>query len=684
MWAQEFYNRGFDFPGNANGVSTYWERYLKDVDEGVYWITLEGGYNRNAVYYQRIFKQEAFGEAGVSQIFRNNTEVPYDFYVYARGEETVGEVKVKILSEDSDTLHKMSIGHAGQTWTKLSGTIPLIEGHKRVKLVIYFEGSGRLDLDEASIMPADNINGIRREYYDLFMEWQPTAMRYPGGWFVEYSSYRWEMAVGAIDQRRVNKGFENERLDFGIHEFIDLCRDIGAEPHITVYFLNSVPSESAAIVEYCNSSQNTPYGGLRADHGHPEPYDVKIWEIGNEIWENPSNYGSGFVDHYKAMKAVDPSITCIISGDIWHGKSFVDTILTEVGSDCDVYGWHWAHPQKPIDQAEDEDLYLTQMCGNLVTEDMIDSVYQWMREHGVEDEMTQGITEIWSEYNADGYEWGIDTARRGGSLENGLWMASQYNSVIRKSDKVEIMEKTFACHTLRKFNIDGRRIYYRTPSYLACLMARHHVGSQLVESEVICSDYDVPEIRWMFRYKNVPYLDVAATKTEDSLFINFLNKHPRDSMKTFINLYGKTPDVDVIKYSLESESYLDANTPADPDKIKVRRNTITLNNVYTFPPHSFTILAVPIDKIVSVSEDEKMEKISVGPNPFNEYINIAIREDSTPFHIGLYDNQGRLVKEFAMHNQGQRVSTAGLSEGIYFLRVISNKFSSTIPLVKSE
>jgi len=102
--------------------------------------------------------------------------------------------------------------------------------------------------------------------------------------------YHWIWGVGPRDERPewINLSWWNERepSDFGTHEFIRFCRNLGAEPHLVVNVegRGATAEEPAAWVEYANGDTTTKYGALRATHGSPEPFGVKTWEIGNEIW----------------------------------------------------------------------------------------------------------------------------------------------------------------------------------------------------------------------------------------------------------------------------------------------------------------------------------------------------------------------------------------------------------------
>ena len=117
---------------------------------------------------------------------------------------------------------------------------------------------------------------------------RPAFLRWPGGNVAQ--DYHWAWGVGPRDQRPiwVNLSWKNEPEpgDIGTDEFIALSRRVGAEPSITVNVegRGATAEEAAAWVEYCNGSATSRYGAMRAANGHPEPYGVKYWELGNEIW----------------------------------------------------------------------------------------------------------------------------------------------------------------------------------------------------------------------------------------------------------------------------------------------------------------------------------------------------------------------------------------------------------------
>lgn len=174
----------------------------------------------------------------------------------------------------------------------------------------------QLDLliDRAELYPNDAIGGFDLEVVQLARAWPTPLLRWPGGNFV--SHYHWRDGVGPVDLRptcpnRAWGGIDDN--SFGTDEFIRFCQVINAEPQITVNAGTGTAEEAAAWVEYCNGPVTTPMGRLRARNGHPEPYNVRLWEVGNEhfgFWQG-GYHGSEenarrFAEFAEAMRAASP------------------------------------------------------------------------------------------------------------------------------------------------------------------------------------------------------------------------------------------------------------------------------------------------------------------------------------------------------------------------------------------
>jgi len=182
-------------------------------------------------------------------------------------------------------------------------------------------GKGNFHIGTLSLMPADNIDGFRADTIPLIRQIKSGFWRYGGNYT---SNLIWYHTIGDIDKRPPdwdNAWGAMQSNDLGMDEFMTLCRLIGVEPYISVNAGLGDSHSAAQEVEYMNGSVNTVMGAQRAKNGHPEPYHVKLWNIGNEPWGSwqigRTDLKYFMIKHNefaKAMRAADPSITLIASG----------------------------------------------------------------------------------------------------------------------------------------------------------------------------------------------------------------------------------------------------------------------------------------------------------------------------------------------------------------------------------
>ncbi len=183
-------------------------------------------------------------------------------------------------------------------------------------------GAGSFHVGAVSLMPADNIDGFRPEVIAALKQLRFGVLRFPGGNFV--SAYEWRYGVGDIDKRPPifdPVWHAVQPNDVGTDEFLTLCRLLGVDPYITVNAGFGDAWSARELVEYTNGAATTPMGKWRAQNGHPEPYHVKFWGVGNEPW---GDYQMGAMSlpqfelkhnlFAKEMKKVDPTIKLIAGG----------------------------------------------------------------------------------------------------------------------------------------------------------------------------------------------------------------------------------------------------------------------------------------------------------------------------------------------------------------------------------
>ncbi len=182
-------------------------------------------------------------------------------------------------------------------------------------------GAGNFHAGTVSLMPADNIDGFRPDTTSLLRQIKMGFWRYGGNYT---SGLIWYHIVGDIDRRPPD--FDHawgalQTNDLGLDEFMTLCRLINVEPYISVNAGFGDSHSAAEEVEYMNGAPNTYMGAKRSKNGHPAPYHVKFWNIGNEPW-GTWQLGRTDLKYYmlkhnefaKAMRAADPSITLVASG----------------------------------------------------------------------------------------------------------------------------------------------------------------------------------------------------------------------------------------------------------------------------------------------------------------------------------------------------------------------------------
>jgi alpha-N-arabinofuranosidase len=191
------------------------------------------------------------------------------------------------------------------------------------KFEIIGRGKGKFRIGTASLMPDDNLKGMRRDTLELLKMLDAPVYRWPGGNFV--SGYNWKDGIGDRDRRppRKNPAWTGiEHNDFGLHEYFAFLREVKAQPFIAVNAGLGNAESAAQQVEYVNGGPDTPMGKLRAQNGHREPFGCKYWAVGNEMsgsWQLGNVPIEEFVKRHNAFSQalldVDKGIVLVASGE---------------------------------------------------------------------------------------------------------------------------------------------------------------------------------------------------------------------------------------------------------------------------------------------------------------------------------------------------------------------------------
>ncbi len=276
----------------------------------------------------------------------------YIGYIYLKPQQNSASVTVSLLwgddpkQQDSAQINVSESEYVKYPFKCTAGA-DTVKGKLEIKVA-----NGACFVGTVSLMPADNIDGMRADTLAVLKELNAPMYRWPGGNFV--SGYDWRDGIGDRDKRppRKNPAWTGvEHNDFGFNEFIRFCRIVGAEPLVTVNTGFGDAYSAAAQLEYANGSTDTLMGALRAKNGESEAFNVRYWAIGNEMW---GNWQLGFMklEHYvqkhnwivDKMREVDPDIVPIASGN---AGRWSEGLLRNCTDHIDLIAEHFYCQEKP-------------------------------------------------------------------------------------------------------------------------------------------------------------------------------------------------------------------------------------------------------------------------------------------------------------------------------------------------
>ncbi len=349
LYAELVKNRSFEFAAPLMG----WKEQKIEGAAGSLLVQNRGEQSKANPRYLRAMNKGTGGKYGFSnEGFRGmgirQGEV-YDFSVWARqasGQSV--QLNIELQNAAGNVIGKATLTPSGKNWQKQKVSLTATATEPKAKLYIWLEGKGAVDLDMISLFPQKTWKGrpggLRPDLVQLLADMKPGFLRFPGGCIVEgrelATRYQWKKTMGNIEDRelivnRWNTEFAHrptpdyfQTFGLGFFEYFQLSEDIGAEPlpilncGMACQFNSSevVPTDqldpyiqdALDLIEFANgSATSTKWGKLRADLGHPAPFNLKLLGIGNEQW------GEQYVERHqifsKAIKAKYPDIRLISS-----------------------------------------------------------------------------------------------------------------------------------------------------------------------------------------------------------------------------------------------------------------------------------------------------------------------------------------------------------------------------------
>ncbi|MEJ5252962.1 MAG: hypothetical protein HPY54_15335 [Chthonomonadetes bacterium] len=513
--------------------------------------------------------------------------------VWAKG--SAGNLLASVRTADERRiLAEGRVGKLTNRWRKYTLRLSVEgAGIERGELLLFTLGvdaPGTVWLDQCFLFPADHVKGFDPDAVKACKQAKLPLLRFPGGNFV--SGYHWEDGVGPVDERplRPNPAWHDvvEYNHVGTDEYMALCRAIGCEPLICVNAGNGTPEEAARWVEYCNGSTSTPQGRRRAANGHPEPYNVRYWEIGNELWGDwqighctREEYAERYRRFYQAMKAVDPTIEVIACGQ----------------------DAHWNEPL--IERCADilRSLSIHTLIAHSVPADApVERVYRSI-----------AAFPVW--YEGHLAELGRQMARRvkppriaitelqimtpnpvnNQTIAEAIYLSGIVNTSIRLGDLVELITHSALMNHgggLRKH----REYVWKNPVQMAHEMLVNLAGRVPVGLTVASPFFSVSALHDLPAVNDAPYLDAVAaiSPSGTELVLAVTNRHPDSALSAEVVLHDFTPRPAVPTSTLAGSSPTAHNSFEQPEAVKIVKGEARAgkNGIrYTFPPLSLSLLA---------------------------------------------------------------------------------------------
>ncbi|MES2390189.1 MAG: alpha-L-arabinofuranosidase C-terminal domain-containing protein [Acidobacteriota bacterium] len=602
LWDELLRNRGFEEPPNEIGLSRDWDREPDDRDhDGAVRFAWDG-----ATFYPGGSTSPGEGHSmrievspkqwnaqqhrGISQAhIAVEKGVVYHGSFWLRGKEFEGAVRVELGEDRTEgrVYSSANVRPQGSEWAKYDFTLTPSESDPLAKFSILVKGTGTLWIDQASLMPGNTVAGARLDVFAKIEALHPSFLRWPGGNVAQ--AYHWMNGVGPRDSRPSwsNRAWWNktETSDYGTDEYLAFCKALGTEASITVNVDGdgATPEEAAAWVEYVNGSASSKYGKMRAANGHPEPYGVKTWEVGNEIfgdWEvghtDAATYARNVNRYAAAMKAVDPGIRLIAVGS---GPEWNETLVRIAGKNIDEIANHQYYGAK-------------EMAGDLrnllAYPRTLDRFYAETRSMLVRQHLSDRIHLNVNEWNTS-----LPIPEEY-TMKSGLFAGSILNGFERNGDLVTASAVSDLANGWPGGVIQASRTnLFVTPTYLVNELYNRRLGAVRLAAEVHGPTFDSPKEGSGFEV-----VDAIATRSADGklIYIKAVNDNLQHTVSLRVHLEATAVARAAELESIAAPSPDAANSFASPHAVEMRRKKVFAGRSFSvvLPADSVSVLTLQV------------------------------------------------------------------------------------------
>lgn len=441
--------------------------------------------------------------------------------------------------------------------------------------------------------PFADEDGFRTDVIELLKKVNVSLLRYPGGNFV--SNYHWEDGVGPKEKRKRVFDYAwkaSESNEFGTVEFIKFCRKVGAEPLICVNMGSGTAEEAMHWVEYCNGTGDTYYANLRRSHGYEEPFNVKYWGLGNEMYGNwqfesldAKAYAKRAFQFAKAIKAIDPKAKLIACG-FQDSADWNFEAMKAIGPMCDYISAHTYAIGKGWGPLETDDytqsLYIPEYMEMLNTL-TISAVNAGMNI------VTNTCKVAWDEWNMFGWMFPGVNDDTSYTMHNALITSLILNRFINNSDTIGMANYSTFVNINGAVSVNGEKVVKRA-QYASFELMTNNIGDEVLESKVSAPTIEVPTAKNTdvgrrplgvslshpdaggIKTAKVSLLDCLATKSNDGkVYLSVINKDFDNAMDVEIDLSGyDLAGKTVSMKTIYNEDIKACNTLESPDNVVIK------------------------------------------------------------------------------------------------------------------
>lgn len=355
LYAELIKNRSFEFEYPFTGWTPFGDVSIRSD---------KPCFDRNPHYARLINRKQLTGTGLINEGFKGigiKTNEKYDLSFYARTlkNETM-KLKIEMVSDKNDIIESKEVSINSKSWNKYMITFAPMQTCSKSSIRITMLTTGVLDIEHISLFPQETFNnrsnGLRKDLAMALKDLKPGVFRFPGGCIVEGTDlstrYQWKNTIGPVENRPINinrwnytfshKKFPDYYQSYGLgfYEYFVLSEDIKAEPlpvlncGLSCQYENNDPNQNCPVdklepyiedaldlIEFANGPITSTWGKIRADMGHPAPFNLKMIAIGNEQWG--TLYTERLEPFVKAIRAKYPNIKIIgSSGPQAEGKDF--------------------------------------------------------------------------------------------------------------------------------------------------------------------------------------------------------------------------------------------------------------------------------------------------------------------------------------------------------------------------